>query len=400
MSPTATSSGLQGTLATVTFPDLLQLLSSGRKTGTLTLRNGEHVKRIFFKDGEIISSSSDDPTEYLGQFLLFQGKISEEQLKKALEIQEKTGVLIGKILVMVGALAEDDVTRMLVRKAEETIFSLFLWEQGTFAFEDRVLPKQPMIPISLKVQDILLEGVKAVDDLQHIRQEFRSARAILRRTSKPALAEALADQLTRKIYGRLDGRLSVTDLCLQFRCSELTASKALYQLYQEGYVEVAGAAAVAPAPEPAVSIQALVEKGEALEREGHLGTAIDHFRRALAMAPADARLRARVEESEARFVEKAHKHLLPPHRIPVLRVSLESLVSENLSPREGFLVTRINGTWDLKSIISISPLREVDALRCMDRLRRRGIIELIEPAGGSRPAEQEPRKEPPPPVTD
>ena len=97
---------------------------------------------------------------------------------------------------MVGALSEEDVTRMLVRKAEETIFSLFLWEQGTFAFEEGALPKQPMIPISLRVQDILLEGVKAVDDLQRIRQEFRSPRAILRRTAKAIPPEALADRLT------------------------------------------------------------------------------------------------------------------------------------------------------------------------------------------------------------
>lgn len=400
MSPaTTTSSGLQGTLATVPFPDLLQLLSGGRKTGTLTLRNGEHVKRIFFCDGEITSSASDDPAEYLGQFLLYQGKISEEQLKKALQIQGQTGVMIGKILVMVGALTEEDVTRMLVRKAEETIFSLFLWEEGMFAFEEGAQPKQPMIPISLRVQDILLEGVKAVDDLQRIRQEFRSPRAILRRTARPAPPETLSERLARSIYERLDGRLSVPDLCLEFRCSELTVSKTLFHLYQQGYVELAGAAAAAPAPEGRASPKALVAKGEDLEREGHLGAAIDHYRRALSLSPSDAALRQRIERAEAQFVEKARKHLLPPHRVPVLRVSLESLVNENLSPQEGFLVSRINGTWDLKSIISISPMKEFDALRCMDRLRRRGIVELVEPPRGADDSEEEPAA-PPPPVTD
>jgi hypothetical protein len=398
MPPVATS-GLTGTLRTITFPDLLQLLSGGRKTGTLTLRNGEHVKQIFFKDGEIISSSSDDPAEYLGQFLLSQGRISEDQLKKALDIQAKTGVLIGKILVMVGAVSENDLNAMLTRKAEETIFGLFLWDEGTFSFEEGVLPAQQMITLSLRVQDILLEGVKAYDDLQRIRKEFRSSRAILRRTAKPAPPEALADHLTRKIYERLDGKMSVPDLCLEFRCSELGVCNALYSLHQAGLVEVIGAASAAPAPAKAGSIQALIEKGEQLQREGHAGPAIDHFRRALSMSPADPALRSRVESAESQFLEKAYRHLLPPQRIPVLRVKLEALVSESLSPQEGFLVSRINGTWNLKSIISISPMREVDALRCMDRLRRSGIIELVDPPEGASDEEAE-DKAPPPPVSD
>jgi hypothetical protein len=398
MPPVATS-GLTGTLRTITFPDLLQLLSSGRKTGTLTLRNGEHVKQIFFKDGEIISSSSDDPAEYLGQFLLSQGRITEDQLKKALDIQARTGVLIGKILVMVGAVSEDDLNRMLTLKAEETIFGLFHWEEGTFSFEEGVLPAQQMITISLRVQDILLEGIKAYDDLQRIRKEFRSSRAILRRTAKPAPAEELADPLTRKVYERLDGKVSVPDLRLEYRCSELAICNALYALYQAGLVEVIGAAAAAPAPTAAGSIQALVEKGEQLQREGQAGAAIDHFRRALSMFPSDPALRSRVERAESEFLEKAYRHLLPPHRIPVLRVKLEALVNESLSPQEGFLVSRINGTWNLKSIISISPMREVDALRCMDRLRRSGIIELIDPPEGLGEDEAS-RCEPPPPVAD
>lgn len=398
MSTATISSGLHGTLATVPFPDLLQLLSGGRKTGTLTLRNSEHVKRIFFKDGEIISSSSDDPAEFLGQFLLFQGRISEDQLRKALEVQGRTGVMIGKILVMAGALTEEEVAATLARKAEETIFSLFLWEQGTFHFEDGALPAQPMIPISLRIQDILLEGVKAVDDLKRIRQEFRSPRPILRRTTRAAPPAALADHLAGKIYARLDGRLSLPDLCLEFRCSELAASSALFRLYQGGYVEVAGAAA-GVAVGAKVSAQALVDEAEELVHQGQLEAAIDLYRKALSLSPATAGLREKLERCETLFVEKAHKHLLPLHRVPVLRVKPESLLNENLSPQEGFLLTRINGVWDLKSIISISPIKEVDALRCMDRLRRRGIIELMEPA--PRPGADPPSPpEPPPPVKD
>ncbi|HEX9427402.1 MAG TPA: hypothetical protein VGA64_06400, partial [Candidatus Polarisedimenticolia bacterium] len=68
----------------------------------------------------------------------------------------------------------------------------------------------------------------------------------------------------------------------------------------------------------------------------------------------------------------------PAKKIPVLKQPLESLINQDLSPEEVFLVSRVNGSWDLKSIISISPLREVDALRALKKLRERGIIDLID----------------------
>jgi hypothetical protein len=83
------------------------------------------------------------------------------------------------------------------------------------------------------------------------------------------------------------------------------------------------------------------------------------------------------QEAERYFVERAYRFYLPPDRIPVLRRPLETLVNEPLSPEEFFLVSRVNGAWDLRSIMSISPLREVDALRALKRLRERGVIDLI-----------------------
>ena len=62
---------------------------------------------------------------------------------------------------------------------------------------------------------------------------------------------------------------------------------------------------------------------------------------------------------------------------------LEQLVSQNLSPQEMFLASRVNGCWDIQSILTISPLREVDALRALKKLREKGIIELLEPQARS-----------------
>jgi hypothetical protein len=46
----------------------------------------------------------------------------------------------------------------------------------------------------------------------------------------------------------------------------------------------------------------------------------------------------------------------------------------NFTPNEGFILSRINGQWDLGSLIKISPIREPDAMLIFYRLWKNGII--------------------------
>src|SRR5688572_3368773 len=105
--------GLSGTLRTMTAGDLLQWLSISQKTGTLAVRYHEIQKKIFFSNGRVIASASNDPREYLGQFLMSHGFLSEDELKKAMEVQEQSQILLGKILVMIEVISERDLLRLL-----------------------------------------------------------------------------------------------------------------------------------------------------------------------------------------------------------------------------------------------------------------------------------------------
>ena len=97
--------------------------------------------------------------------------------------------------------------------------------------------------------------------------------------------------------------------------------------------------------------------------------------------PGDDALRRLVQDAEAAFVEKSWRHYLPAAKIPVLTRPVEELTGEALSPAEFFLLSRIDGSWDLKSIIQITPIREVEALRTLKRLRERGLIDLKDASG-------------------
>jgi hypothetical protein len=93
-------------------------------------------------------------------------------------------------------------------------------------------------------------------------------------------------------------------------------------------------------------------------------------------------LRRLAAEAEAAFIDRAYRHWLPQHKVPVLTRPAEELAVEaRLTPAEFFLLSRIDGLWDIRSIIQVAPLREADALRTLKRLRELGMIELLEPSG-------------------
>src|SRR5882762_5178026 len=78
---------VQGSLNTMSVSDLLQFLAVGRKTGLLKFSHQKVLKGIYFENGIIVGSSTNDPREYLGQVLIHYGKIDEAQLQAAMEIQ-------------------------------------------------------------------------------------------------------------------------------------------------------------------------------------------------------------------------------------------------------------------------------------------------------------------------
>jgi hypothetical protein len=63
-------------------------------------------------------------------------------------------------------------------------------------------------------------------------------------------------------------------------------------------------------------------------------------------------------------------------KVPKVARAFEEITQMNFSPNEGFILSRINGQWDIGSLIKISPIRETDAMLIFHRLWRDGIIAL------------------------
>ena len=81
--------------------------------------------------------------------------------------------------------------------------------------------------------------------------------------------------------------------------------------------------------------------------------------------------------AEQKFIRHVYENGgISPRSVPQLRVSPSDLTNEQIDPQEGFVLSRINGSWDIQSILSICPFREADCLRMIKKLIERDIIEI------------------------
>lgn len=369
--------GIHGTLTTMSVSDLLQFLAVGRKTGTLKFTHGKVVKGIYFENGFIVGSSTNDPTEYLGQVLLHYGKISEEQLQAAMEVQRTSGGRVGQILVAQGILKEPDVVEVLRLRTLEIIYDLFLWKDAHFEFlVEEPLPSD-FTRVDVEPTKVIMEGIYRADELGRYRTLIPSDRTVMELGAGWTSSLGIGKE-TRQLLYFLEKRMSVAEICYNMHSSRFTVYSQLYDLINKGLAHVAGELPEIPEPvsdmpnlPEGASELLLLARSELNHNEPERALSIIHT--VLRREPKNAAAQSLLNEAEKKFITEVYSKI-PPNAVPKLMINPEDLSEQKLGPQEGFVLSRINGDWDIESILSICPFREADSLRMIRNLLDSGII--------------------------
>jgi hypothetical protein len=367
--------GITGNLKTMVLSDIFQWLANGRVTGTLVVSNGEVVKSIYFRDGAIVSCNSTDPREFLGHFLVSHGCIGEHELAAAVGEQDRSGEMMGKILVDQGAVSEAELQRMLALKAEESIFELFLWEGGQFRFLDDQLPAYELVPISLNVTSVTLEGIRRVDEWARIRRFIPSAQCVP--VAVRDLLEGETDEARRNVLEQVNDDRTVEEICLQTHSSEYFVSEILFQKAAGGRLKLVRPRVVAtPAAAPGTAAAELLAEARARLKELDVEQALRRLRAAGSLQPDDRELGREIKAVESEIRAKLQEAGVERGGVPVLAGKPAALGGMSLTPEEGFILSRIGGGSDLGSILKISPLPELEALVVFWKLVKAGLVAI------------------------
>ncbi len=189
---------LVGRLEDLALPDIFQIISLSRKTGTLVVRSRRGTGMVVFKDGQVIQAASDSIRDSLGNILVSQGMLDEAALSKALALQKREPEKpLGMILMDMGAVASQTLQSVIRKQIEEIIYDLLDWEEGFFNFElGEIVPKDTieidtqefLLKSGISAEYLLMEGTRILDERRKDGKKPAAARPAPSPVSPPPAA--------------------------------------------------------------------------------------------------------------------------------------------------------------------------------------------------------------------
>jgi tetratricopeptide (TPR) repeat protein len=281
---------IKGSLKEASLPDVLQLLTMGKKTGCLAVTHRSNFGYIYFDKGRICFASIVNRRDRLGDILVKSGLISPEQLEFAIQLQSKQrDKRLGDLLVSQEIISREALHQQIKMQIEEAVYFLFTWSQGTFNFEADVKPEEQDFLVSINPETLLLEGARRVDEWSLIEKKIPSFDLVfdVDRARLDASGAALTP-LQETLVGLIDGRRDVTSLIEESGLGEFDVGKALYGLLTAGFLHRVGKSAPS---EPTVSDARVDEHrnlGIAFYKTGMLEEGMREFRRVIDLRENDA----------------------------------------------------------------------------------------------------------------
>jgi len=185
---------LVGRLEDLALPDIFQIISLSKKTGTLVVRSRRGTGMVVFKSGQVIQAGSDSIRDSLGNILVSQGMVEQEDLAAALSMQKSApDKPLGMILVESGATTSKIIEDVVRQQIEEIIYDLLAWEEGFFNFElGEIAPKDKieidthdlLLKSGLSAEYLLMEGTRILDE----RRKDQTKKAPLQTSPKASSA--------------------------------------------------------------------------------------------------------------------------------------------------------------------------------------------------------------------
>ena len=240
---------IEGPLRELGIHDVFQLLDLSRKTGALRvtseLRHNQGT--IYFEEGVVVFAEIRSNPHPLGGLLLRTGKISEADLERARDMQQRQGDprRLGEILVAIGAITQREVERQVRFQIEEVVFEVMSWNEGYFSFNEGSQSGVPSeVAVRIPVEALLMEGARRIDEWSRIEGRVPHLGVVpsLAPPPPPASEGAAGDgdldllPPEWEVLALIDGRRDVRTLAVELGRSDFDVAKTLFGLESAGVI--------------------------------------------------------------------------------------------------------------------------------------------------------------------
>ncbi len=220
---------LSGVLGEISVVDLLSFFNMFRKSGVLSffLKGGR--KELYLKDGEVVSASSSFLEERLGEVLYELGMVDRETLEKAL-ISVAKGEKLGRTLVRRGAISPKELWDAARHQVEAIVCRLFVVQDGFFNFVSREIRDEEILQLSMSTQNLIMEGLRQLDERQLFAGSIASLEAIPQVTDVVPVKLSISDKVVYELVRQQVG--TVREVVRRSRLGEFDGLKGVHHLLE------------------------------------------------------------------------------------------------------------------------------------------------------------------------
>ena len=351
--------------------DVLEWIGRRRMSTPITFERRGIQRSLVVDAGSIVWASSNRRDEQLGVILVRSGYVAERALADALEARAETGVPLGKVLLMSGLITELDLIEILATKIRETVTDVLTWTEGQFDVVPRSQPPATGVNAQLPIEICLTVARRRITRMTAVMEvlgaddvTFYAPPEVVAPASEPGEVIDVA-----KIWGMAGDRRTAADIAAAFSGERYATYDALARMVEAGRLTIDRRHR-----ERTNSAVELAAGARGRLRQGDRAGALAMATQALHQDPSDAEVRKTFTQIERARVAEVAKQLLSRHRVPK---RLRAPAPEHgLNATELELANRVDGRWDLLSLVKSAGVREAEALLAFAHLAEVGVVEL------------------------
>lgn len=271
---------LKGNLHDFTLTQLLNLINLAQKTGTLVVEGSNEAVEVFFTDGKLAYAQGGQEDNSLVGILHKYQLLSTNQYRgiKA-NVNGMSDKELGLLLINANYFSQQDILFSLQNHFVDVLKRLFTWMEGFFQFETDVSPPEDKITVRVNLENIILEGSRQVQELEHLDEEIPSLEIGVKFVDRPGASVAnlkLCDEEWR-VIPYVDPRNTLSQIARVTELSDIEIRQVIYSLVQAGIVEMVRPVTMEGTPQAPRLPDAIV-KGDKEEGKSLLFRIIDRIR--------------------------------------------------------------------------------------------------------------------------
>jgi len=227
----------QGDFEGLALASIFQLLCNDEKTGILTVTGNDDTSRVFFNNGTIVYATASLKEARLGFLLRTNGVISEQQLKKCLDLAKESKTHLGKVLVNKGYISLETLKKYNIRQVETILYNLFFCKKGKFDYKDEKLNLKGMIVTQLNPMKLILEASRRIDELSVLKKCIPSDKMVYKMSGTvPNKNEIKLNANEWCVLSLVDGTRTVRQIINQSGYDDFAVYKILFSVISSGMI--------------------------------------------------------------------------------------------------------------------------------------------------------------------